>query len=1554
MALELGGIPDKLGNRYERQWVVLQLLRLLDERLLSVCWEPASEHTDGIDVIVQTSSGIQQAQQCKVRNADREKWTFAALDARGILNAMRRHLDAGASHEFAIVSPIEGKLVQDICQSARDSEGNCESFFAYQIEAIGEDRRRAFRQFCRCLGLDTQQKADLAIAFEYLRRLHIIHWEDDLESQEHLKELARMLVAGDPGLVVTMLADFAQGNLRKTIKAADVHSFLVSRGLHPRHLTDDDRILPAIQRLQDQFEASIKPGLIADRLLPRTETQEVLKGLEEGGLVVLHGRAGIGKSGVLYELVTILKRDNHPYLPIRLDRQVPAKNPIQFGQDLGLPESPAQCLEAIAGTNLSVLILDQLDAIRWTAGHSFDGLEVCKSLVNEINSLRDLGRPAGVVLACRSFDLEHDPKIKAWLHDSAQLKLKKVEVKALKEEDVKQVCGQKYGALRKRQQDLLRLPAHLAMWVQLVASGEVPSFKTGPQLLQQFWNNRRQEVERAGIASVDIEFILGELVGYMERNACISAPLSTVESRARALDSLQSHGLLTMTARSVSFAHQSYLDYQIASRLLAQINSGHGSVRTWLGDKAEQSLFRREQLRQVLVLLEEESPRQFVASVRELLEDANVRFHLKHLVLELLSQLEDPSKALLDYLGELITRDEWRNHLIETVCVRHAPYVLWLLRQGVLVQWLEADTEKDRNTALWLLRSVADTIPDEVAETLEPFAERDEEWKERVVGSLAWSEEADSTRMFGLRLRLARAGAFKEWVTWGKLAKDHPDRAILLLGAVISTWDKDDLRPEQRRKRQHASGASSRFEQWTSDDLKALLASANTRPDLAWDTLVPQIQRLTMSDEENDDSLDMRHDWMGNIDRVGVAKGVLDMAIEAGKVLARQDGPDFFRRTELLRGDPSPVIQFLLVECYSAMPAQLTNESIEWLMDVPERLGLGPGEAESEWMPAARLIKSLSPHCSEPIFRRLEYHLIHYHSSNEKRLAEHYVKSWREGYFGDFWGRAQHFLLPALDERRRSAEVAGLIGVLRRRYAGCPSWWFLHRSPSRAGFVGSTLRQEKLSQISDRAWLEDIVGNASIPEEDAPSRYEAENKRWRKSSVWHFARDLATAAKRFPTRFAKLALRLPEGVHPRYVAAILEGLQQTKPPDGSEEEKAEWSPASVELTEAAIARLLLGDDLAVAGEFCSLLRVRSEEDWSEPVLQRLIRYAKEHPDPADGKLVMGVAGGDFDTNKASAHDLLNNALNVVRGKAAFAVGALLWAHPDWVGRLEPAIKSLVVDRHPAVRIAAVEACLPILNIDRDKAVRWFVQACQSDPRVTACRAGVYFFNCCMESHRDLLAPLIKAMVVSPLPDVAQEGAEEVMARWLLHGDFQDELDTCMAGTIPHRKGIAQVAAHFVLEPECTDRCRHILEMLMDDPDPTVRSETGHAFRSKAIFSIPNGQEITGKYIQSRAYHDHPASLFIAMEEYSGPLLPYGELILGICREFAGPLRDPSRDMSTGIAGDAYRLPPLLLRLYEQARERDDKAAISSCLDAWDTLFEKRVGVVQELAQSMEQ
>ena len=1558
MAFEPGGYASKLGNRYEGRWVVKQLLRLLNEKLMYVTIEAVGDDERGVDLWITRHDGHRQAQQCKARNGSENSWAVSDLHNRGILAAMSCQLDRHDCNEFLLVSAVPATVLGDICESARQSPGDPEAFFQHQIEAIGEGRRRAFNQFCQYLSLDHGQAAGRAAAYKYLRRMYLILWSDDQNSHDELLAWAGMLCTGKPETVVATLAEYAQDNLRRNITSNDVWQHLRPLRFHPRRLAHDDRVSPAVEELQRQFEESIAPGLVAGGLIPREETTRVLDGLKADGAVVLHGTAGYGKTGVLYELTQMLRQQGHAYIPVRLDRREPGNTPRQFGQNLGLPESPSWCLESLAGEKTAVLILDQLDALRWTSAHSANALDVCKSLVREVLNLRDSGTAISVVLACRTFDLEHDPEIRNWLKESPGLKCRQIKVRALPEDAVKRVAeafGKDFAAMTPKERRILQSPQHLAIWAELAGASEAGTFRTSVQLMQQFWDRRYRELAKAGVSSAQANEVIGRLVRHMERKGIVSAPCSLVADRPRELEAMYSHGILHTTGHQISFCHQSYLDFRIATRLLKQVHEGGGTVRAWLGDKSQQSLFRREQLRQVLSLLSEESPSDFLVSVREILEDPDVRFHLKHLVLALAGQIEEPDTALLAYLSGLLADGYWKEHVIEAVFVGHRQHIEWLAREGILAEWLESEVDKDVGVACWLLRGVADKSPDFMAEFLEPYADRDEEWATRVLDCLCWNEEDDSNRMFELRLRLARCGITKDWVSWGHLAVNHPLRAIQLIEAIASTWTTGDFQDDGLADHQKRT-ARSRLEQWSDDDRKALIKVAAEHNVDVWDRFMPHIERLTSVTGEDEQCIqgwqDGEHLYVhrGN---TSTARGIVELVAAAGKSLAHCDSAGVLARIRPVRDSKSVITQCILAEVYAAVPGEHADEALTWLMADSARMSLGSGQKEPEWMPAAKLIAAQSPHCSQSVFRRLETCLVHYHDPDERRDAEWCLKGWREGWFHDFWGRAQYFLLPALCQQRRLKGTSDLIGVLQRKFAGYEQRRFLRSGHAVDGWVGSPLAHKKLECLSDTSWL-GIICNGEILADHARWRRQVRPDTLAESSVRMFSRDLARLSKRFPERFGRLALRFPESVHPDYVEAVMKGLSETAPKDVPEAEKAAWKPASAELVEAFLQKFNVGEDRGAAMAFCRLLRERGDEQWSDDTVDRLIHYATEHSDPEPGKLNVCSQESGRDAASVTVDGLVNNAMNCVRGVGALAVGALLRHHPKWLDRFRSCMDRLVSDPHPAVQTAALEACLPVLNIDRDRAIEWFCTASRDDLRVPASRVGVDFFNRGMQSHEAQLAPIVRRMLAADSEEVVQEGAEEVAARWLFHGIFNEELNACRQGSVPQRKGIAQIASCFVLQPQYSDRCEELLLPLFEDEDGAVRWETHHALCNKKVFALPKVRRIVAGYINSKAFADDPSTLMRSLKEFSGPLMPFSELILMTCEVFSGSLRDASGDVQTGMARGAHTIPPILLRLYEQAQDQRDSETVGRCLDAWDLLFENRVGVTRDLMQAIEQ
>ncbi len=82
--------------------------------------------------------------------------------------------------------------------------------------------------------------------------------------------------------------------------------------------------------------------------------------------------------------------------------------------------------------------------------------------------------------------------------------------------------------------------------------------------------------------------------------------------------------------------------------------------------------------------------------------------------------------------------------------------------------------------------------------------------------------------------------------------------------------------------------------------------------------------------------------------------------------------------------------------------------------------------------------------------------------------------------------------------------------------------------------------------------------------------------------------------------------------------------------------------------------------------------------------------------------------------------------------------------------LQPAIESLIQDSHPAVRVSGIVACLPVLNIDRQQAIRWFLSACEGPEELLATSHAAEFMRYTICSDLAEFRELVKRMVMVAL------------------------------------------------------------------------------------------------------------------------------------------------------------------------------------------------------------
>ena len=206
MSLEPGGLAEKIGNRYESSWITFQLLRLLDEKISYVQVEPVGEDEDAVDVIIGNLDGSKEHHQCKIGQKSVEAWTVATLESKELLTKGFAHILSG-SKSYKVISRIGFRLLEDICESARNSTDSSLDFFKHQIK-ISQERIKLFEELCTRLKLDQSKSDDLQKELHFLQCFEIRQFNEDDTDHEVCILLAEKLVYEPPIHLVHFLQTY--------------------------------------------------------------------------------------------------------------------------------------------------------------------------------------------------------------------------------------------------------------------------------------------------------------------------------------------------------------------------------------------------------------------------------------------------------------------------------------------------------------------------------------------------------------------------------------------------------------------------------------------------------------------------------------------------------------------------------------------------------------------------------------------------------------------------------------------------------------------------------------------------------------------------------------------------------------------------------------------------------------------------------------------------------------------------------------------------------------------------------------------------------------------------------------------------------------------------------------------------------------------------------------------------------------------------------------------------------------------------------------------------
>ena len=1484
-----GGDADKSGNRYESRWTAFCLADVLGERADSIRLEPPGVEGEGAEFVL-VRHGVAEYHQVKRQHSGAGRWSLAALEGEHVLSRFWSKLQGTEAHSVFVSMYAADELgeLSERARGAKDWDEYRAEFLRARDAKDHFDKLRGYWHNC-----------PEAVAYEGLRRVHV-RTLDEATLRETVEYRLQTLVDADLVVVFAVLAQLALDSIHQELRAHDLWRHLEAHGLRRRDWNNDPHVLAAVEAANARYLNPIRDNAVAGAVIPREEVGAILETLRAARgkrHVLISGDAGSGKSGVGLQVVEAVAGLGWPVLALRIDRLETMLSPKDVGRQMDLRDSPVTVLANVAQERECLLLIDQLDAVSKASGRNPQYFDCVGEMIRQAGAHPNMR----LALLCRRFDIDNDDRLRR-LGGPRGMAVE-VTIGRLSHATVRQAV-QDFGLdpqrLSTRQLDLLSVPLHLKLLSEVAPSaGRDPlAFTTARELYSHFWEFKQDAIsERLG-RQVQWTAVLDALCDDMSRRQALSASTDVVDPYRQDARAMASERVLVADGQRYAFFHETFFDYAFARRFTAR----GGQLLTLLTG-GEQHLFRRAQVRQILLHERETDWERYLADLADLLSRPDVRFHLKHVVFALLTQLQSPTEdewrilaPLLDAQDAVFANEAWR-------VLSAVPWFRLINGLGVVQKWLGGSEPARLDQAVRYLSFLGREVPDDVTALAEPFVGGANGWRDRLVYLVASSSVEDSRRSVDLILRLISDGTldnahlpFEARGGFSLFLHSLPDKRPEWACEVIGCYLERRLALSLERGQSNPFGKDDGTIP-DSDPNDDLMRSATGAPAAFMANVLPFMLRVMERGavrEGEPPYPDRAWPWRHFNHHHGMAEAVHSAMEAALRLLAERQPEVFAPCAVLLRQSDCETAQFLLVRAYQANGKHFADEAADYLTERPARLHTGYMD-EGCWA-ARQLLEALTPHCSEERLRALEGIVLDYYSSWEKG-----AKSYYKGH-GTIRGLGQLTLLNGFDAARRSPIVTRRLDEWRRKFRrednAAPRGMF-------GGFVGSPIPDAAVEKMTDEQWL------------GAIAKYDADRDSCEgnglKGGSHQLSQVLEREVKQNPQRFADFALRLPDDANPAYFDAILRGL-------GEVNEDVE--------TALKVCRRCH----ALPGRPCGRwidgpIRKLGARPLPNELLGIVAWYATEDPDP-DVELWRTPASGGVVYYGGDPSDA---GINSARGSAALAIAELIFDAPERLAYFLPSVERMVLDPSVAVRSCVVEVLTAMLNVDRDQAVGLFFRLCETDDVLLGTHRVERFLYHAVYTHYERLQPLLMRSLASTLPGVVSSGARLVCMNALLSEDAVPLAHECLSGDEVKRIAAAQVFSANITRASSRSFCEQALVRLFGDSSEKVREEAASCFRHFQDDQLGDYIGLVEAFAGSLASTDTFSPVIHALKETTARL---PDTTCLICERFLEAAGADAGDVRSHTGAEANTVGELAVRVYEQSK---DAAIQARCLDVIDRM-----------------
>lgn len=408
----------------------------------------------------------------------------------------------------------------------------------------------------------------------------------------------------------------------------------------------NDEIRDRINDINSEFK---EKNSDCNPLINRDEANTVIENIKNNNICIL-GNPGTGKTTLLYQIINKLDESNkYNYLILDLERYSGFNDGLELSDEMGFNYHIEKILKKLDNP---LLIIDQLDIISISRGLNTNSKSSIFALLKKLN------KKIPFIITCREFDFKEDMIIKKFMEDEKN-NIHKVILGNFTDIQINEYLKEigVENTFNNEQIAILSNPFNLKILKNLKEMNPDLEFSNLYELYNQYYSLKKQIIQLKFSNKWNPTF--NKIFKVFEKNKEIYISLDELDEFSEVIELMISEGIFIKGNQKIRFSHNNLLDFFFAKNfIISEIELYDYLIND------SQDLFSRFIVASVLNYEKEHNYRNYISEVKKILNDPQIRTHIKSIVLRILINVKEVKEEGKLVKELIIKNDDSLNNII--------------------------------------------------------------------------------------------------------------------------------------------------------------------------------------------------------------------------------------------------------------------------------------------------------------------------------------------------------------------------------------------------------------------------------------------------------------------------------------------------------------------------------------------------------------------------------------------------------------------------------------------------------------------------------------------------------------------------------------------------------------------------------------------------------------------------------------------------------------------------------------------------------------------------